>query len=224
MLKDRGMLKLYGNRISVNVRRVWVALLEKQIPFELITLQLDGDQLEPEFTQINPLQRVPVLADEDFQVVESLAILDYLEAKYPLPSLLPADPKEIATVRMVEFVAVNELQPATLPLTKQLLGLETSATQLATARQRIPAILKLYEQLLGSHAYFAEERFTLAEVVAGTLLPSLPMLGFALESYPQLNIWLQHLTERESWQKTTPSAIEIQLAIPTIKKILERRV
>lgn len=73
------MLKFYYAPLSVNSRRVWIALLEKQIPFEPIRLDLDGDQFSPEFTTINPLQRVPVVIDDGLRLVESLAILNYLE-------------------------------------------------------------------------------------------------------------------------------------------------
>lgn len=79
------MLKFYYHPISVNARRVWVALLEKQLSFEPILINLDGDQLTPDFAAINPLQQIPVLVDNSLRVVESLAILDYLEAKYPAP-------------------------------------------------------------------------------------------------------------------------------------------
>ena len=84
------MLKFYYHPTSVNARRVWVALLEKQIPFEPILINLDGDQFSEDFTAINPLQRIPVIVDNKLRVVESLAILDYLEAKYPTPSLMPS--------------------------------------------------------------------------------------------------------------------------------------
>ncbi|WP_421659534.1 glutathione S-transferase family protein [Leptothermofonsia sp. ETS-13] len=55
-------------------------MLKKQIPFgfELVPLNLDGEQVQPEFTEINPLQRVPVIIEDEFRVVESLAILDCL--------------------------------------------------------------------------------------------------------------------------------------------------
>jgi Glutathione S-transferase len=53
------MLKLYYTPISLNDRRLWVAL-EKQIAFEPIALNLDGDQFGPEFSAINPFHRIPV--------------------------------------------------------------------------------------------------------------------------------------------------------------------
>ena len=43
------MLKFYYNPVSPNVRRVWLTLLEKEIPFETVLVKLDGDQLQPDF-------------------------------------------------------------------------------------------------------------------------------------------------------------------------------
>ncbi|HEY9850674.1 MAG TPA: glutathione S-transferase family protein [Leptolyngbyaceae cyanobacterium] len=217
------MLKFYYAPISVNARRVWVALLEKQISFQPIAIKLNGDQFESEFTAINPLQRIPVIEDDGLRVIESLAILDYLEAKYPEPALMPKEATAIATVRMVEMVAVNELQPATLPLTKQLVGFDVNPSQIEASKQRIDTVLKLYENMLGERTYFAGDDFSLAEVVAGTLVPSVSMFGFAMNDYPKLAGWLERLKERESFQKTTPSRSQIEAAIPNIQKILASR-
>lgn len=217
------MLKFYYTPLSVNARRVWVALLEKQIPFEPLLLNLDGDQFQSEFTAINPLQRIPVVVDEGFRVVESLAILDYLEAKYPSPALMPKDAQAIATVRMLEMIAVNELQLAALPLTKQMVQLDVEPTKVEAARQRIATVLQFYESLLGDSPYFAGEELTLADVVAGTLVPSLPLFGIDLAPYPKVKAWSERLTQRESWQQTTPSPEQIEAAIPNVRKILASR-
>jgi len=48
------MLTLYHTPISANSRRVWIALLEKEIPFELVSLNLDGDQFHLEFLTLIP--------------------------------------------------------------------------------------------------------------------------------------------------------------------------
>ena len=138
------MLKFYYNPVSVNARRVWITLLEKQIPFEPILIHLDGDQFSDEFAAINPLQRVPAIADGELRVVESLAILTYLEAKYPTPSLMPSEPEAIARVRMVETITVVELQPETLPLTRPLVGLEVDPQKLAAAEARVTVILSFW--------------------------------------------------------------------------------
>ena len=125
---------------------VWVTLLEKQIPFESILVNLDDDQFGNDFTAVNPLQRVPAIVDNGFWVIESLAILDYLEAKYPMPSLMPSEPENIAIVRMVEMLAVNELQPALLVLTRPLVGLEVDNQKLDTAKERIISVMQFYRK------------------------------------------------------------------------------
>lgn len=217
------MLQFYYNPISVNARRVWVTLLEKQIPFEPIVVNLDGDQFHDDFTAINPLQRVPVIVDEGLRVVESLAILDYLEARYPLPALMPQEVSAIAVVRMVEMIAVNELQPATMPLMRSLLQLEVAPHTLDLSRQRILSVMQFYEMLLDRHTYFAGEDITLADIVAGTLVPALSLFGFTLEAYPRVRAWLERLVTRPSWQQTTPPQEVIEAALPNIRRILERR-
>lgn len=217
------MLKFYYNPISVNARRVWVALLEKQIPFEPILLKLDGDQFDAEFTAINPLQRIPVIVHDGFRVVESFAILDYLEAKYPSPSLMPKDAEAMATVRMVQMIALNELQVATISVTKHMVQLEVEQGKLEATQQQIATVLQFYESLLKDRPYFAGQEFTLAEIVAGTIVPTLPMLGISLEGYPQLKNWSDRLQTRESWQQTTPAPEAIAAALPHMKKILARR-
>ncbi len=217
------MLKFYYAPISTNARRVWIALLEKQIPFESVILQLNGDHFQPEFTEINPLQRVPVIDDDGFRVVESLAILDYLEAKYPSPSLLPTEARAIATVRMVQMTTINELQPATMPLLKSLVQLEVPPDKLTAAKERVAIVLQFYENLLGEQPYFAGPDLSLAEVTAGPVLASLPFFGFDLATYPKLNALMDRLAQRTSWQQTNPSPIAIQKAMTHIRKILETR-
>jgi glutathione S-transferase len=217
------MLKFYYTPLSVNARRVWITLLEKQLPFESILLNLDGDQFSAEFTRINPLQRVPVVVDEGLRLVESLAILEYLEAKYPAVALMPHNVDEIALIRMICLISLTDLQPATLPLMKQLVGLIVDSVTLQTAQQRIIQILQFFEDLIRERTYIAGNNFTLADIVAGTLVPSVAMFGIAIEPFPKLAAWLERLSLRESFCQTAPSPEQIQAALPSIKKILEMR-
>lgn len=90
------MLKLYHEPISPNSRRIWITLVEKGLEFELVEVKLDGEQFKPEYLGLNPFHHIPVVVDDGFNIVESLAILDYLEAKYPKPAMLPTDAKDLA--------------------------------------------------------------------------------------------------------------------------------
>jgi glutathione S-transferase len=217
------MLKFYYAPISANSRRIWITLLEKQIPFEPIIVDLDGEQFQSEFTAINPLQRVPAIVDNELRIFESLAILDYLAAKYPIPELMPKALDELAIARMISMVSVTELQPAAITLTKQLLGLPVDPTSVEKARQRAISILQFFEETIGDRPYFTGNTLTFADIVAGTLVPSASMFGISLDPYPGLNAWIDRLSQRESFRQTAPTPEQVQAALPTIKKIMETR-
>lgn len=215
------MLKFYHTPISANSRRVWIALLEKGIPFEEVFLNLDGDQYQSEFLEINLFHHIPVLVDDGFRVIESLAILDYLEAKYPQPSLMPSEPKAIATVRMVQLVTLNELWTPTIRLTGSAMGFVNSEPQkLEEAHQQVVTVLKFFEQLLKDLPYFGSDRLTLADITTGTMVPGLPSMGVSLDNYPHLRAWCDRLMERKSWQITQPSPEMIETFLPQAKALI----
>lgn len=216
------MLTLYHIPLSANSRRVWITLLEKGLSFEEVVLKLDGDQYEEEFLKLNPFNHIPVLVDGDFRVVESLAILDYLEAKYPTPSLMPTQAQAIAIVRMVELVTINELLPPTIRLTSQALGvLENAPQKLEKAHQQVLSVLNFFESLLSDSPYFGRELLTLGDIAAGTVVPQLPSIGVSLDDYPKLKAWCDRLMARDSWQKTQPSPEAIAASLPQIKALMK---
>ncbi len=204
------MLTFYHIPLSVNSRRVWVALLEKNLPFEAIVMTLSGDQFTPEFLGLNPFHHIPVLVDDGFTVIESLAILDYLEAKYPTPSLLATTPEGIAILRMVELVTVNELVPAINPLIKQMMGFgQDPEDVIEQAKQKAEVVLKFYADKLGNGPFLCGDQLTLADVVAGTYAPWFDSLGLPMANYPTLAAWIDRLMDRPSWQSTQPSAKDL---------------
>jgi glutathione S-transferase len=218
------MLKFYYTRLSINARRVWVTLLEKKLEFEPIVMKLNGDQFQPEFLKINPFHHIPVLIDDGFTVIESLAILDYLEAKYPNPSFLPTEAKALAKVRMIELVTVNELPPASIILMRQMLELEVEDKKIEQAKQTMTTGLKFFEDNLADNApYFLGEQITYADIVAGTAVSSMPLLGISLDAYPKVKSWCDRLQQQESWQQTQPTAEEIEASKAIMKAILQRR-
>ncbi|NEO60238.1 MAG: glutathione S-transferase family protein [Moorea sp. SIO4G2] len=216
------MLKFYNNPMSNNARRVWIALLEKQIEFEPFEIKLDGDQFTPEFIEINPFHHVPVLIDDGFKVIESLAILDYLEAKYPTPALMPTDPQAIATVRMIELVNVNELAPAIVTFMRHNLEIEVEAKKLEQAQQKLATVMKFYNEKLGDKNYFVEGQFTVADIVAGLSVYFLSKIGVSLADYPSVQNWQTTLQQRESWQQVQPTPEQFEIFKAKVKEILSR--
>ncbi len=96
------MLKLCGFAASNYYNKVKLALLEKGVPFEE-ELAWVG-QTDP---AASPLGKVPYLLTDEGPLSESTVILEYIEARYPQHSLLPADPFAAAKVR--ELVRYTEL-------------------------------------------------------------------------------------------------------------------
>jgi glutathione S-transferase len=218
------MLKFYYSRLSINARRVWVTLLEKKLEFEPILLKLNGDQFQPNFLELNPFHHIPVLVDRDLKIFESLAILDYLEAKFPDSSFMPANAEDIAKVRMIELVTLNELPPASIVLMKEMLDIPVEEQKIKQARQSMATVLQYFEVSLPEHqAYFVQEKLTYADIVAGTAVAAIPNLGISLEPYPKVTKWLENLNQRSSWQQTALSSAEIERSKAVMKAILQNR-
>lgn len=202
------MIKLYHSAISPNSRRVWLALLEKGLSFDLAEVNLiGGEQQQPAFLAMNPFHHIPVLVDGETTVIESFAILDYLEAKYPEPSLLPKDADEIATVRMVQMVTLNELLPAIAPLSRQAMGFgQVDPEAVEKAKEQAAVSLNFFESKLGDSAFFGGDHITLADIVLGATAPWFAQLGLPTAQYPHLHAWIARLMERDAWKTTQPTA------------------
>ena len=201
------MLKFYYHPLSPLARRVWIALLEKRITFESIIVSLkDKEQFQPEFLQLNPFHHVPVIVDDGFRVIESLAILDYLEIKYPEISLLPSDRETLAKVRMVQMVTCSELSSQILPL---ILNTE-DAIKIAKAKRKIKRVLGFFSELLGDNNYFGGKQLTVGDIVAGNAVVLIDRLGFDLKDFPNINAWNQRLQSREAWQKSQPDREQLE--------------
>ncbi|MEO0928569.1 MAG: glutathione S-transferase family protein [Cyanobacteria bacterium J06643_13] len=214
------MLQFYYHPLSPLSRRVWIALLEKEIQFEPIIINLaDGEQFKPDFLKISPFHHVPVIVDDGLRVLESLAILDYLESKYPQQPLLPRDPAQIANVRMAQMVANNELSSLVIPLMVET----EDSPQLAQARRKIKRIVKFLAELLGNNPYFGGDRLSLGDIVAGNSILLVAKLGFDLSQFETIERWCDRLMQREAWQQTQPNDQQVAIFKQTIQKLLSSR-
>jgi glutathione S-transferase len=193
---ENTMLKLYYARPSLLSRPIWLALLEKQLPHQLIAVNLMENPLSPEFLSINPFGQIPVLVDGDLTLIESMAILDYLEATYPNPPLLPQDPRRIGQVRMAQLVGINKIVPTMVRL---VAAPESDEHQYAHLEAR--QALDFLQNLLGNSSYFGGEQLTLAEISVGSFLYRLTDLGLPLSDYPALADWSDRLLARPAWQQ-----------------------
>jgi maleylacetoacetate isomerase len=107
-------VKLYTFFRSSASYRVRIALNLKGLPYEQTPIHLrrgGGEQLSAAYKAINPQALVPSLEDNGRILTQSLAIIEYLDEKYPSPPLLPKDPADKALVRSMALVIACEVHP-----------------------------------------------------------------------------------------------------------------
>jgi maleylacetoacetate isomerase len=109
------MSRLYSYFRSSAAYRVRIALNLKGLAYETVAIHLTQDggrQHAPEFRAVNPQKRVPALALDGGEVLlQSLAIIEYLDEVHPEPPLLPRDPIERARVRAVAQIIACDIHP-----------------------------------------------------------------------------------------------------------------
>jgi glutathione S-transferase len=201
------MLRLYQHPLSTYARRVRIALFEKNIEAQLVEVDMPGraHKREP-YLSLNPYGRVPTLVDEDLVLYESTAILEYLEATHPQPSLLPADVKQRALVAMhMKLCDLQMTRPAGLIIFSKRFVTEGAwrREEMAKAKQDVDKHLSIVDRQLEGKPYLVGDRYTLADLCYVPFVEFLPLLE--VEPRPNVKAWSERLLSRPSSVATKPS-------------------
>jgi maleylpyruvate isomerase len=105
-------MKLYSFFRSSAAYRVRIALNLKGVDYEVVSVDLPSSaHRTDEFRALNPQATIPTLDDAGTVLWQSLAIIDYLDARYPSPRLIPLEPVARARVQAMAQVIVCEVHP-----------------------------------------------------------------------------------------------------------------
>lgn len=147
-------MKLYGYFRSSASYRVRIALNMKGLSYQQVSVHLaKGKQYEPEFAAISPQNLVPVLEHDGRMLYQSLAIIEFLNERYPDPPLLPQDPFARNRVRSLALICGCEIHPLNnvrvLNYLTETLGL-SEAQKLAWYHHWVTTGFEALEQRLAS--------------------------------------------------------------------------
>jgi glutathione S-transferase len=180
------VLTLYDADRCPYCARVRIVLAEKGLEYETVVVDLDD---RPAWIyDKNPLGRVPVLEEDAFVLPESVVINEYLEERYPEPSLWPADPAERAAGRLL----IERFDQVGRPYYALRRGTEGAEAGLDEELAKLNWVLE-------SRPFLTGREFGLADVAyLPWIMRAETMLGVDIGPHPALAEWLAHTRERPS--------------------------
>ena len=186
-------MKLYSYFRSSAAYRVRIALNLKGLAYETTPIHLvrdGGHNKRPEYRAVNPQMRVPALVASSGEVlIQSLAIIEYLEETHPEPPLLPKDPLARARVRALAQIIACDIHPLnnTSPLRylKNQMGQTQDAID-AWYHHWILAGFEALEALLEPAPFSWGKQVTLADICLVPQVNNARRLKVPLERFPKI--------------------------------------
>lgn len=204
-------MKLYSYYRSTAAYRVRIALHYKRIEHELIPVDLIHEQhLNSSYSEINPQTRVPSLTDGDITIGQSMAILEYLEEKYPHPSLLPERIDERAWARYVSQIIVSDLHPLNNSGTLNYLRSTMQHSQSELLQWYHYWLRKNFDALEAIIAKKSNGQFCIGDNITIADICLIPQIynafrfDFAMEAYPTLLAINDHCLSLPCFAKAHP--------------------
>jgi maleylacetoacetate isomerase len=186
-------VKLYSFFRSSAAYRVRIALNLKNIPYETAAIHLSKDggmNRKSEFRAVNPQMRVPALVDSSGEIlIQSLAIIEYLDEIFPEPPLLPAEAMERAQVRAIAQLIACDIHPLnnTAPLRYLKHQLKHEQAEIdAWYHHWVVEGFEALEAMIEPAPYVCGTRVTLADLCLVPQVYNARRLKVPLEKFPRI--------------------------------------
>jgi glutathione S-transferase len=213
-------IELYWGSGSPFAWRVMLTLEVKKLPYESKLLEFSkGEHKTPAYLKLNPRGKVPTLKDEDFVLSESLAIMAYLDRKYPEPPLFGKTAEETGLI----WRALAECESYFLIAGDKVIrpmffgkGLD-KVEEIQDAAQTLRQELKGMDEGLAASGWLVGDKISAADIGVFPLVQLLmraaskeaaePLhLGFLplAQSFPNVARWVQRIEALPNYQRTYP--------------------
>lgn len=211
-----GTLKLYGYWRSAATYRVRIALALKGLAFEEVPVDLMADaQFAGEVAIHNPAHAVPILVDGGPPLTQSLAIIEYLEERYPDPPLYPDEPSARAAARAFALIAIADAHPLQVPRVRRRLASQLGAGDgdiQAWSTHWYELALDCMEERLGARQrqtpFCFGESPGIADIALAGHLAGTRALGMTLERYPHVASVHQRCAALDAFSRHAPEALK----------------
>lgn len=196
---------IYGSLVSPFVRKLLAYLGEKEIAFELKGVGIADP--DPGFRAASPLGKMPAMEDDGFTLADSSAIIHYLEAKYPEPTLIPSDPQERGRVIWWDEFGDTVLAACggkmffNRIVAPKFLGREGDLAAAAQAEaEELPKLLTYLESAIPASGFLVGDRLTLADLAVASPLMNLRHCGSGVDAatHPKIAAWSAAILSRPS--------------------------
>jgi glutathione S-transferase len=190
---------------------VTCALAELGVPHERVQLNLaEGDQRKPEYLELNPNGKVPLLVVDGTPLFEALAILQWLGDRFGVEKKLwPAlnDPKRLEALSWTAW-GYASYAPAVVRVfyasSERIPAEQRNAAAAAVAQQDVQTLLGVLDGRLSKRPYVLGSAFSLADLVLASAVRWSSFGGISLDAHRHVQDWLGRVTSRPSL--STPGA------------------
>lgn len=207
------MMELHSFYNSSTSYRARIALALKGLAYDYVPVNIRGRaHLTPEFVARNPSANVPLLSDGDTDLGQSLAIIDYLDAKYPEPRLIPTDPALRMRVLELSYAIACDIHPVNnlriLRYLKNELGVSEEQKDAWYAHwmaEGLAAVERLLERHGGAPYCFGEAP-TMADCCLVPQVANALRMHCDTTAFPRVMAVYAHCVAQPAFKQAAPAA------------------